>query len=412
MSQPQSRSLIQNIRAALGGELIQSGISVVIFFGVFFQLSERDWGSYVAVTTTGLILGTLMNFGSQELLVLNVSRGAELAREWGFTLATQIIGALIGLALGLAVRPIFFADLGILTTALLLLVNISFLWKVEATVRVGQAIKRLSIGTAGRLYFALSRIAAVGVFWIWGTNDVDDYALLAAPFAAAGTLWAIIATARATSARPEIAIPSRARLIEGLPFVGTAGAQDLLAGFDRPLLSSNGFVVETGQYGVADRLLRISSIPTMALVRATSADFFRVGESRDSRSFPLAVKYARPAVVYGTGIAIVAALASWMLTSVDLVPDRFQPVLPMITLLAALPALQAAQLFPANLLTGTDRQTTRLAIYLVAVGVNISLNLLWIPTFGWQGAAVATIIAETVLAASLWLVAWRVTRDT
>ena len=74
----EGRSLLRNVTAALGGETIQAGLSVVIFFGLFFQLSDQDWGLYVAATTTGLILGTLMNLGSQELLVRNVSRGASL----------------------------------------------------------------------------------------------------------------------------------------------------------------------------------------------------------------------------------------------------------------------------------------------------------------------------------------------
>lgn len=91
---------------------------------------------------------------------------------------------------------------------------------------------------------------------------------------------ALIATSRAADIQPRLAFPDRERLIRGLPFVGTSGAQDLLAGFDRLLLSANGFVVETGQYGIADRSLRISSIPTMSLVRATWSGFFQVGEAR------------------------------------------------------------------------------------------------------------------------------------
>lgn len=405
----EGRSLLRNVTAALGGETIQAGLSVVIFFGLFFQLSDQDWGLYVAATTTGLILGTLMNLGSQELLVRNVSRGASLDIEWGQTLLTQIIGAVVGVLIGLAVRPIFFEDLPLRTTLILMVLNISFFWKVESTVRIGQAVKRLNIGTRGRFYFALGRLAAVGAFALSGSSDVNVYALFALPLTAIGTVAALVATGRATDTKPRLALPDRERLIRGLPFVGTSGAQDLLAGFDRPLLSANGFVVETGQYGIADRLLRISSIPTMALVRATSADFFQVGEARDHRSFALAVRFARPAIAYGVLVSVAVAIGSLIVRG--FVPDRFEPVLPMLLLLSALPALHASQFFPANLLTGTDRQGTRLVLYLIAVAINVSLNLLWIPTFSWRGAAVATLIAEATLAVMLWLVAWRVTKN-
>ena len=406
MAEPQGHSLARNVTAAFGGEAIQALLSVAIFFGIFFQLSDEQWGLYVAVTATGLILGTLANLGSQELLLRNVSRGADLANEWGQTLVTQLGGTVVGIAVGLAVRPLFFAELDLVTSGLLLAINIFAFWTVEATVRVGQAIKDLAIGTQSRLLFALARLGGVAAFFVLGTGEVSHYALFAFPLALAGAVTAILVTSSYAGAAPRLAIPSTERLRRGLPFVGTAGAQDLLAGFDRPLLSANGFVVETGQYGIADRVVRMASIPTMALVRATAADFFQTGEKRDRQSLDLAVRFAKPAIAYGMVASLGLIFGAWLFD--DRLPDRFDPVLPMLAALAALTTLHAVQLFPANLLTGTDRQTLRLVLYLFAVGVNIGLNIMWIPRWNWRGAAAATLVAESLLAITLWLVAWKV----
>lgn len=403
----EKRSLVSNVIAALGGEAIQAIFGVAIFFGVVFQLSQESFGLYVAVTATGLILGTLANLGSQEILVRNVSRGADLSDEWGKTVTTQAIGALIGLGIGMAVRPIFYPDLSWLTAFIFLALNIFVFWAVETTVRVGQATDNLTIGTRGRLFFGIGRLVGVASFLLIGTGDIDDYALVAGPLGLAGGAAAVLQTIKTTSTRPRLSLASMDRLIRGIPFVGTAGAQDLLAGFDRPLLSANGLVVETGNYGIADRIARISSIPTLALVRATASDFFRSGETDDRRTFALATQYARPAIAYGFTASIGVGTAALLLRG--FVPDRLEPVLPMLAALSALSTLHATQLFPANVLTGTDRQSTRLVLYISAAGLNIVLNLLWIPIWGWPGAAAATLVAETLLAILLWIVAWRLT---
>ena len=90
-NKPTGRSLVANVSAALGGELIQAGLGVIIFFGLSFQLTEFDWGLYVSATATGLILGVVMNMGSMELLVRNVSRSGNLEAEWGKTITTQLL---------------------------------------------------------------------------------------------------------------------------------------------------------------------------------------------------------------------------------------------------------------------------------------------------------------------------------
>lgn len=402
------RGLGRNIAAAFGGEVIQALLGVAIFFGLFIQLSDREWGLYVAVTTTGLIIGTIANLGSQEILVRNVARGSDLAAEWGQTLTTQLVGGLVGLAVGLALRPVIYPEIPFGTTAVLLLFNISLFWLVETTVRVGQSTHHLAIGARGRLSYAVSRLAGVGAFAASGADDLTSFAMFAFPLATLGTFAALAQTVRATQTRPKFGLPPIERLTRGFPFVGTAGAQDLLAGFDRPLLSANGFVVETGQYGIADRIARLASIPTLAVVRATAADFFTTGEHDGPTTFRLAVRYARPVMIYGVAASI--GLAATALIAQNFVPDRFVDVMPMIAALAALAALHATQLFPANVLTGTDRQSTRLVLYATAAGLNICLNLLWIPERGWRGAAAATLIAEASLAAMLWIAARRVTR--
>ncbi len=64
-------------------------------------------------------------------------------------------------------------------------------------------------------------------------------------------------------------------------------------------------------------------------------------------------------------------------------------------------------MFPANMLTGSDRQPLRTALYGVAVVVNVVANLVLIPRSGWEGAATSTLLAEAALVIALWVAAHR-----
>lgn len=408
MTAAQNPGLARNIRAAFGGEFVQVPLSLIIFFGLAWQMDTRDFGFWVAITSSGMIIGTIANLGSQEILVREVARGGDLAGEWGITLATQLIGATAGFAVGQLARLVFFPEVGAMTAFLVMATNLYFIWIVEGCVRCGQATRVLRVGARARLIFAISRTMAVLVFVAIGSARLEVFAVVAFPFALFGAAIAVLDTAAVTGARPRIARPTLERIRSGLPFVGTAGAQDMLAAFDRPLLTSFGFVADTGFYGIADRAVRLTILPTMAVVRATAADFFEIGGHDAPGAYKLAKRLSKPTAAYGAFASIVILVTSFLFDG--WVPERFEDSVPMIRALSLIPFLQSLQLFAANVLTGINRQSLRMSLYGAAVVVNIVLNLLLIPTQGWQGAAIATIVAETLLAAMLWLAASRVTK--
>ena len=83
--------------------------------------------------------------------------------------------------------------------------------------------------------------------------------------------------------------------------------------------------------------------------------------------------------------------------------DEFEDSVAALRWIALVPALKATQTFPANVLTGTDRQWARARIMAAAASLNLGANLLLVPRFGWRGAAVSTLLAEAVFSVFLWL---------
>jgi O-antigen/teichoic acid export membrane protein len=70
--------------------------------------------------------------------------------------------------------------------------------------------------------------------------------------------------------------------------------------------------------------------------------------------------------------------------------------------LSVLPLLKAVQYLCGDAMTGADLQRRRTAIQGGLALANVALNILLDPVFGWRGAAAATLVSDTVLAAALW----------
>ena len=58
----------------------------------------------------------------------------------------------------------------------------------------------------------------------------------------------------------------------------------------------------------------------------------------------------------------------------------------------------------ADTLTGSGHQKSRSIVQVGAALVNVVLNIILIPLFSWKGAAIATIISDSVRLVCLWLI--------
>jgi O-antigen/teichoic acid export membrane protein len=73
--------------------------------------------------------------------------------------------------------------------------------------------------------------------------------------------------------------------------------------------------------------------------------------------------------------------------------------------LSLLPLLKTLHYFVADSLTGAGFQRLRTIIQVGIAAFNFTINLWLIPSFGWRGAAWASIASDGLLAAGLWCAA-------
>jgi O-antigen/teichoic acid export membrane protein len=86
-----------------------------------------------------------------------------------------------------------------------------------------------------------------------------------------------------------------------------------------------------------------------------------------------------------------------------LLGPSYGPAVPVVRLLSPVPLIRTVQYFAANALTGAERQGARTAVQVATAAMNVLLNLALIPVLGVSGAVVATLAAELLMAAGLWL---------
>lgn len=87
--------------------------------------------------------------------------------------------------------------------------------------------------------------------------------------------------------------------------------------------------------------------------------------------------------------------------------SQYLPAIPVLTLLASFAAAKALMLPAQNLLVAENRQGTLLRVMSLTAGLNILLDLLWIPSHGALGAAWANCAAQTAACLGMWFVALR-----
>ena len=93
--------------------------------------------------------------------------------------------------------------------------------------------------------------------------------------------------------------PTRQDLRHGFGFVFVQTSANGQTDIDKVVLEANGLTVDTANYAPGFRIAEMATIPLIALVRATYAEFFRRGQSTISASMAFARKLTQFSAVYG-----------------------------------------------------------------------------------------------------------------
>lgn len=184
----------------------------------------------------------------------------------------------------------------------------------------------------------------------------------------------------------------RRRFWEGIGFSFAGSTQAVYNDVDKIMLSHYGMNVANGIYSMAYRIVDFATTPVIAIDAAVLPRFFLLNNEGLSPVLRLSRKIIPLAALSGLAAAGCTLIASPL--AVRLVGHGFAETLYAIRWLCWLPVFRGVHQLAGGVLTATGRQNYRTAAQFGIAILNFLLNLFWIPSHGWLGAAWASLISD------------------
>lgn len=388
---------------ALGAEATKLLTAVGTFLIVTALLPPAEYGVYVG--TLGLMWFALpfATFGAGYLLLKRLAgEDVPLDEALGRAVGVVVCGGLACAALFVLAQPVLLPQSPPLVLGLLAVAELVFGGLHEVAAFTCQATRRLRLSMALRLLQGGSRfVAAVGLVVLHPDAGLTAWAWL---HLATATIAAAVSLVVLDGVRGRVPF-RRPRLGEmrlGLPYSIGFGADKLRESADVVLLLRLGSGVEAGIYGAATRLVNLAVLPVRALIASSNARIFAAGARSVGDAASVARRVTLLVVGYTVPAAVLVAVAGP--AAVSVLSSEYAATGEALRLLAVLPLLIGLEAYVATALTAVGRQGLRVASTLASTGVNVALNIWWIPEYGWRGAAVATLLSSALNGTVCWSV--------
>jgi O-antigen/teichoic acid export membrane protein len=159
--------------------------------------------------------------------------------------------------------------------------------------------------------------------------------------------------------------------------------------------------VAVGIYAAAYRIIDVSMTPIRSLISAAYPRFFEKGLQGMKSTYPYALTQIGRATLYSVVLVPVLWIAAPLLPRI--LGEHYANTISALRWLALLPVLRGVHSFLADSLSGAGFQGFRSAIQVMVALVNIGLNLVILPRYGWLGAAWTSLASDGLLVVSFWV---------
>jgi len=382
------------------------GLRLVIQAAYFVLLARilgpDKYGAFVAIVSLASILAPFSGLGTTNLFVKNVASGKRDPEVcWGNGLAATIVSgtAFSGLAFAISyslhLRVPFSALVAVCISDL-------FLLRVIELAYFGFAgMDRMKESAILSVTGSLPRLIAISLLLVW--RHPVTLQRWAGAYLAATVFSCLYATYRAhklwgaprfnwTFLREDVA--------EGVYFSIGVSAATIYNDIDKVMLGRISFAAG-GIYAAAYRIVDVSMTPIRSLASAAYPHFFRRGVDGMRPAHAYAITHIRRAFIYSAILFVVLWLFAPLLPLV-LGANYAQTALAL-RWLALLPILRSGHVFLADSLSGAGFQGVRSAIQAAIAAVNIALNIVILPRYGWLGAAWTSLASDGLLLLCLWV---------
>lgn len=407
-SAPRAR-IVRAAMTLMAGHGVRVAVQGALFVLLARELGVQAYGGYAAVAATSAILMPLVALGLPLVMVRDVVRAPHTAQvAWSELVRLTLASGAALVAIGVTIMQLAGITVGsVATIAMLMLADTVCLRLNEAVGLLWQARGRaLLLAVLPSVVQGLRLIALLVLLTTGAAISLDVFAiyylLAAAVPAAASVAW----TSRALGGldlRPQRLNWSRIRT--GLTFSTGTGAATVNNDLDKTLLASTVSATTAGLYSAGYRVIDMVYVPVRALIAALYPTLVHEGGHGPRGSSLVARRIAPWIAVYGVSAAIALLLLAGPVTA--LLGEQYADTEGVIKALAVVLVLRGLSTLACDAITGADRNRVRMAIQVTAAVINVALNVALIPVLGMYGAALATLISETFLAVTSWVVLLR-----
>lgn len=386
--------LARNTMVLTMGWGLRTVLQATLFLGVARSLGAEGYGQFVATLAITALFAPFVGLGSAAWLQRQTARNPEaFPAEFGRAFLLILLSGpiLFALALlggnGLLGSRVTWEMLVVIALAELICNPL-----VELCACAFKVFERMwpVILLTGGMVFA--RLLAFGILLanqgmspgLWAIG----YFMSTAVFTVAALLYTY-----SNLGRPYLRVQGVVQTaLEGIYFALGGASERIQSDIDKALLVRLDSAYTAGVYSAAYRLVDMAMLPIHSLLAAATARFFRAGEGGTQASARYALRLLPGPLAYalimGTVLLSTAGLLPWMLGS------SFADSESVVHWLAWLPAVMLIRVWLTTIAGVSGHH--RLSAVAVASGAacNAALNLLWIPRYGWKGAALATFAAE------------------
>lgn len=376
---------------------------VVVIRGIYMILLARtlgveDLGLFTGIIALIHLLLPFLGIGSDSLLIKHISRDPKSYSGSLFSTLTYYLISGIVLSLGLFFINSFLLSDPFTVYLFLSLVGAEFLFKLaNMTGRVFQAFELMLGASVMWFLTSFTRLVALLLFLIFEGQTIENWSLwyFGGAFVITLILFAVIIIRFGKISKADSSSGSTMTIKRGFAFALSESMDNTYSDADKFLLLKMASEQAAGLYSAAYQFVKLADLPVRSLLNTTFAAFFRQGK----QGMYASVSFAKKLLPYTIGIGLIMSLG--LFVAAPLVPwilgESYANSVNILRWLAIVPLLQAMYRVFADALSGAGKQVLRVKVQVVAVIINVGLNIILIPLYSFSGAVLATLISEFFL---------------
>jgi O-antigen/teichoic acid export membrane protein len=387
------------------------GMRFVLQAGYFIMLARvlgaYQFGVFAGASAFAALAAPFSSLGAHMLFMRYVKADPEqFARYWGNILLSAVAANVVLVTALWATAAHFLSPASAAVIIPVALANGLFGQLIQGVVVIFQTylmMRHMALWSS--ILNALRFVAVAVMMLVLHHATAGQWAWVSALLAliiAAMAIATVIVRFGSPRLEPRLLITS---VGEGLLYSMSGSSASAYNDLDKTLLSHYRMNVANGLYTAAYRIIDVATIPVTSLESASLPRFFEMAKDNVSAAVRFAWRVMGRATLLGAGAGVAAFLFAPLIPI--LLGHAFAQSALVLRWLCLIPVFRAVHQITGAALTGTGHQAYRTGAQIAVTLLNLGLNLIWIPAYGWHGAAWASLITDGTLGVLCWsTLAW------